>query len=221
MQSFCNYLLFFMPTNLNALIRYKTIDRCLRNMNVKWTIDRLQEECTEALGEARGVYKKVSERTIRDDIRIMRSDILEFNAPIVIDNGGYRYSEPYFSIFKSNITDEKLLQTVYSLLVKNKDSITHPEFYFVLEALAALTNNKMPADINPPSIDKTEIRFFAVPKTNEAKEPEKADLNKEDFDQDLVDFVDMLLAKPQLSEQERQQQKTLYYWSDVLNMIPS
>ena len=35
------YLQFTMPVNLNALIRYKTIDECLSNPNLKCTIDLL------------------------------------------------------------------------------------------------------------------------------------------------------------------------------------
>ena len=33
-----------MPANKNALIRYKTIDNCLRNKYRRWTIDNLVDE---------------------------------------------------------------------------------------------------------------------------------------------------------------------------------
>ena len=62
-----------MPTNLNALIRYKTIDRCLQNKQRNHDIKMLIEACSKALAEFRGIYKSIGERTIRDDIRIMRS----------------------------------------------------------------------------------------------------------------------------------------------------
>jgi len=32
-----------MPANKNALIRYKTIDKCLRNKHMRWTIEGLIE----------------------------------------------------------------------------------------------------------------------------------------------------------------------------------
>ncbi|MBO4820905.1 MAG: hypothetical protein J5548_05510 [Prevotella sp.] len=38
-----------MPANKNALIRYKTIDNCLRNRYRRWTLDDLVEACCEAL----------------------------------------------------------------------------------------------------------------------------------------------------------------------------
>lgn len=69
-----------MPTNLNALIRYKQIDKELSNPYLKTTIHSLQIACSNQLAEHRGVYKLVAERTIRDDIRVMRSSALGFNA---------------------------------------------------------------------------------------------------------------------------------------------
>jgi hypothetical protein len=46
-----------MPANKNALIRYKTIDRCLRNRYRKWTLDDLVEACTDALYDMEGITK--------------------------------------------------------------------------------------------------------------------------------------------------------------------
>lgn len=40
-----------MPVSRNALIRYKTIDNCLRNRFRRWTLDDLIEACSEALAE--------------------------------------------------------------------------------------------------------------------------------------------------------------------------
>lgn len=52
-----------MPTNLNALLRYKIIDECLTNLQLNCTIDVLIEKCSEKLSEVQGV-NSVSERTI-------------------------------------------------------------------------------------------------------------------------------------------------------------
>ncbi len=43
-----------MPVNRNALIRYRTIDKCLQNRRQKWTIEDLIEACSEALYEYEG-----------------------------------------------------------------------------------------------------------------------------------------------------------------------
>ena len=40
-----------MPVSKNALIRYKTIDNCLRNHYRKWTLEDLIDACSDALSE--------------------------------------------------------------------------------------------------------------------------------------------------------------------------
>lgn len=71
-----------MPANKNALIRYKTIDNCLRNKYRRWTIDNLVDACSDALYDMEGISKGVSLRTVQADLQIMRSDKLGYNAPI-------------------------------------------------------------------------------------------------------------------------------------------
>lgn len=73
-----------MPANKNALIRYKTIDNCLRNRYRRWTIDDLVEACSDALYDCEGISKGVSLRTVQNDLQIMRSDKLGYNAPIEV-----------------------------------------------------------------------------------------------------------------------------------------
>ena len=46
-----------MPANKNALIRYKTIDNCLRNRYRRWTLDDLVEACCDALYKFEGITK--------------------------------------------------------------------------------------------------------------------------------------------------------------------
>lgn len=94
-----------MPVNKNALIRYKTIDRCLRNKYRRWTLDDLVEACSDALYEAEGIARGVSVRTVQADIQVMRSDKLGYEAPIeVYDNKFYRYADENYSISNSPLT---------------------------------------------------------------------------------------------------------------------
>lgn len=104
-----------MPANLNALIRYKTIDRLL-GTGRKYTIHELMEHCTDALAETRGMDRMVSKRTIQDDIRVLRSDILGFNAPIENRSGYYYYSLPGYSIFETRISNIDILKRVFTFL---------------------------------------------------------------------------------------------------------
>ncbi|MBR5640498.1 MAG: hypothetical protein IKW83_12375 [Muribaculaceae bacterium] len=111
-----------MPANKNALIRYKTIDRCLRNRYRRWTIDDLTEACSEALYEMEGITKGVSLRTVQGDLQIMRSDKLGYNAPIeVYDRIYYRYAEPDYSICDMPLTEDdcQLLKDAVNLLDDN------------------------------------------------------------------------------------------------------
>ena len=73
-----------MSQNKNALIRYKTIDKCLQNQYRQWTLEDLIEACSEALFEYEGRENSVSKRTIQMDIQLMRSEKLGYNAPIVV-----------------------------------------------------------------------------------------------------------------------------------------
>ena len=96
-----------MPANKNALIRYNTIDKCLRNRYRKWTIDDLVDACSDALYEMEGIAKGVSIRTVQGDIQLMRSDKLGYNAPIeVYDNKYYRYADPDYSIRENRLSED-------------------------------------------------------------------------------------------------------------------
>lgn len=96
-----------MPANKNALIRYKTIDRCLKNKYRRWTLDDLVEACSDALYEMEGIRRGVSIRTVQADIQIMRSDKLGYEAPIEIYDGKfYRYAEEGYSISNSRLDSE-------------------------------------------------------------------------------------------------------------------
>ena len=95
-----------MPVSRNALIRYKTIDNCLRNHYRRWTLDDLVEACSDALAEYEGIYKGISRRTIQGDLQLMRSEKLGYNAPIiVIDKKYYTYEDPDYSITNSPLSE--------------------------------------------------------------------------------------------------------------------
>ncbi len=112
-----------MPVNRNALVRYRTIDKCLQNRRKKWTIESLMDACTEALYEYEGIDKPISLRTVRLDLQAMRSDKLGYNAPIVVtDKKYYSYEDADYSITNSPLTAQDLgvLQEVTHLLKQFK-----------------------------------------------------------------------------------------------------
>lgn len=98
-----------MPVNRNALIRYTTIDKCLRNQYRKWTLEDLMDACSDALYEFEGIDKGVSRRTIQLDIQNMRSEKLGYNAPIIVmDKKYYTYEDREYSITQLPLSEQDL-----------------------------------------------------------------------------------------------------------------
>jgi len=98
-----------MPVNRNALIRYKTIDTCLRNKYRRWTLEDLIDACSDALYEYEGIDKGISRRTVQMDIQMMRSEKLGYNAPIVVyDNKYYKYEDEDYSITNTPLSEQDL-----------------------------------------------------------------------------------------------------------------
>lgn len=98
-----------MPISRNALIRYKTIDNCLRNPYRKWTLEDLVDACSDALYEYEGIEKGISKRTVQMDIQLMRSEKLGYNAPIVVkDHKYYMYEDPDYSITNTPLSEQDL-----------------------------------------------------------------------------------------------------------------
>jgi len=118
-----------MAVNKLALIRYKTIDHCLRQRHRKWTLTDLMEKISDALYELEGITSGVSKRTVQGDIQFMRSNKLEYNAPIeVIDRKFYTYTDPEYSINNSPMSSadvEKMKDAVDFL--KYMNGFTHFE----------------------------------------------------------------------------------------------
>lgn len=113
-----------MAMNKNALIRYKTIDKCLQNKYKKWTLVDLIEACSDALYEYEGKDVNVSKRTVQLDIQLMRSDKLGYNAPIeVYERKYYRYADEDYTITDIPLTenDMNILSETVEMLKQFKD----------------------------------------------------------------------------------------------------
>ena len=162
-----------MPSNLNALIRYKVIDSCLKNKQRKCNIEYLIDKCAEALSEYKGEETSISERTIRNDIKIMRSDVLGFNAPIVFKKDEYRYSKKNYSVFDIKFDNLDLLIEVKNLLVNDFENIKSDEKYSLLRKLAIITKEKIPKKCYHKDLDNLNIfnkKIFGLSNEKEEKE---------------------------------------------------
>lgn len=127
-----------MAQNKNALIRYKTIDKCLQNQYRTWTLEDLMEACSEALYEYEGRENPVSKRTVQLDIQLMRSEKLGYNAPIVVyDKKFYRYEDEDYSITDIPLTetDINVLTETVSMLKQFKDFSLFSDVSDILQRL--------------------------------------------------------------------------------------
>lgn len=106
-----------MATNLNALIRYTAIDRCLRDPERVYDWEGLAKYCEQYLLEKGYEGKRPAKRTIMLDIKNMRSGVLGYEAPILYTKEmGYHYSTPNFSIHNQPLkkgTLNNLMQGVH------------------------------------------------------------------------------------------------------------
>lgn len=155
-----------MPVNKNALIRYKTIDNCLRNPYRRWTLQNLVEACSDALYEFEGIRRGVSLRTIQGDLQLMRSDKLGYNAPIeVYEHKYYRYSDRNYSIMNLPLShnDIETMTEAVNLLRQFEDFDHFSEMSDVVsrlqDNLAVAQGNKKIVDFERNS-DLRGLRFL-------------------------------------------------------------
>lgn len=127
-----------MSSNKNALIRYKTLDKCLKNKYRKYTLEDLIDECSEALFEFEGKESYVSKRTIQLDLQNMRSEKFGYEAPIeVYERKYYRYSDPDYSIHNISVneSDLKAMNNAVQILKQFKDFSMFKEMNGVIQKL--------------------------------------------------------------------------------------
>jgi len=127
-----------MSSNKNALIRYKTLDKCLKNKYRQYTLEDLMDECSEALFEFEGKESFVSKRTVQLDLQNMRSEKFGYEAPIeVYDKKYYRYSDPNYSIHQISVSenDLKTMNNAVQILKQFKDFSMFKEMNGVIQKL--------------------------------------------------------------------------------------
>lgn len=127
-----------MSSNKNALIRYKTLDKCLKNKYRKYTLEDLIDECSEALFEFEGKESYVSRRTVQLDLQNMRSEKFGYEAPIeVYERKYYRYSDPEYSIHNISVneSDLKAMNNAIQILKQFKDFSMFKDMNGVIQKL--------------------------------------------------------------------------------------
>jgi hypothetical protein len=159
------------------------------------------EACSKALEENRGIYSGISERTIREDIRVMRSDILGFNAPIAQKDGHYFYEDRSYSIFKVNIRESELLGRVLNFIRQIQSEIQHPDMEDIIERISlAISKHEEPGKPAPDDDTLMEV------KSNRMGEPQEDEL----FMEESAIFGTEDLKDPESTD---------IFWALILNLI--
>ncbi|WP_099766336.1 helix-turn-helix transcriptional regulator [Chryseobacterium sp. 52] len=127
-----------MSSNKNALIRYKTLDKCLKNKYRKYTLEDLIDACSDALFEFEGKESYVSRRTVQLDLQNMRSEKFGYEAPIeVYERKYYRYSDSEYSIHNISVneSDLKAMNNAVQILKQFKDFSMFKDMNGVIQKL--------------------------------------------------------------------------------------
>ncbi len=132
-----------MSTNKNALLRYKTLDRCFQNTGRKYSFDDLLNEVNSALIDDDPKSSGINIRQLRSDIQFMRSEA-GYSAPIESEvyNGKkhvYFYSDSKFSIHNSPLNETEAKQMKHALDLFRRFSGS-PGFEWVEEMNILLKN---------------------------------------------------------------------------------
>lgn len=130
-----------MPHIKNALIRYRVLDKCLRNTYHPYPSKMdLRQACEEALyGDSSGEH--ICDSTIEKDMFAMR---MEHDAPIKYSkkHKGYYYTNPEFSINEVPLSDDDVesIQFAVSTLAQFRDSAIFKQFGFALNKIVDHVN---------------------------------------------------------------------------------
>ncbi|MBT3646652.1 MAG: WYL domain-containing protein [Flavobacteriales bacterium] len=128
-----------MPANKYALLRYRIIDRCIRNpRNPFPSKEDLRYSCEEALYGSDGEH--ISMSTIDKDIWAMRNEgELGYYAPIAFNKfeGGYHYEDPEYTISELPLNDIDLeaIQDAANTLFQFRDIPLFRQFDTAIEKI--------------------------------------------------------------------------------------
>lgn len=150
-----------MPRIKNALLRYRIIDKCIRNSyNPFPTKDDLRRACEEALfGSTHGEH--ISDSTIEKDLYAMR---MEHDAPVKYSKieKGYFYSDPEFTLDEMPLNEDDVdaIKFAANIFYQFKGVEVFKKFEFAIEKILDRVN--ISEKFNDKSIEKY-VQFETAP----------------------------------------------------------
>ncbi|MFB9056537.1 helix-turn-helix transcriptional regulator [Mariniflexile ostreae] len=120
-----------MANSKHAHLRYNILDDCFRNKS--YGFEELLKTLNEGVSE---LYpgEEISERTLRDDIKVFRDNVNGFGAPLPEGQRTYKYSDANFTIAKRPLQnyEQYLVEAAQQLLSRFEN---HPKYNRLSEAL--------------------------------------------------------------------------------------
>jgi len=132
-----------MATNKNAIIRYRTLDRCFRNPGRMYFFEDLLEECNAALRDYDPSSEGIARTQLFKDIKFME-DAQGYDVSLLRLHHGrkvyYRYEDINFSINNQPLNETEAQQLKESLITLSRFS-GMPQFEWVDEIKVRLEQN--------------------------------------------------------------------------------
>lgn len=136
----------------NAQLRYRVIDRCLRNTAKPFpTKEQLRKACEEALYGSTG-GSDICDSTIEKDMFVMRE---EFDAPIKYSKleKGYYYEDPDYSVEKIPLNEDDIdaIRFAAKTLMQFKDMAIFKNFGFAINKIfdrVHISNNPLDSAVD-------------------------------------------------------------------------
>ncbi len=136
-----------MPTNKQAILRYRKLDQCFRNTGKRYFIEDLVEECSFVVDEYSRLHSEkktgISKRQVQEDIKFMES-MDGYNVELERFRDGkrifFRYKNPSFSISNQPLNEYEANQLKESLLTLSRFQGL-PQFEWVNEMIARLQSS--------------------------------------------------------------------------------
>jgi NDP-sugar pyrophosphorylase family protein len=154
----------------------------------------------------------------------MRSDILNYNAPIIFENGYYIYSNNDYSIFGRPIKELDLLKDIQSVLVENFDTINNENIQHLILELARITKIKVPKKCAPEGYGIYEKRApGSTIEVNLFEEKLRYYLSEKDSKTTKIKYYSFpisIFKKPRLIVDE-ELKKELFNWNFIFESFES
>jgi len=125
-----------MPITRNALLRYQTIDKCLRNRGRRWTWQDILEEVNDALTIVDPKSGGIGKTTLYDDLKNMEFNIYHLEIERIKEgkNSYLRYANPNDSINSQPLSEKEAEQLRAAIMVISRFK-GMPQFEWVHEII--------------------------------------------------------------------------------------